>query len=106
MNTKLLSDLQEVNLSFLVLAQRMWQDNPVSAKAQLGLPDAVCERLAQLSSKEMVRLSNLPLALCSLRLSSDELWQILTDAETDPRVAALHGSILGYGSDRAERQAG
>ncbi|HEY1057455.1 flagellar transcriptional regulator FlhD [Limnobacter humi] len=93
---RMLNELRELNLNFLMLAQRMLNDNKVTAKAQLGLPDGVADTLMDMSTTDLMRLASTSLSLCTLRFDHEKLWALANDQSTDPRLTALHASILGF----------
>ncbi|HEX4916582.1 MAG TPA: flagellar transcriptional regulator FlhD [Limnobacter sp.] len=93
---KTLSDLRDLNLNFLLLAQKMLLDNRLTAKSQLGLSDAVADRLLAMGTTELLQLANSSMSLCTLRFDDAQLLTTATQAHSDPRIGGLHASILGF----------
>jgi flagellar transcriptional activator FlhD len=93
---RLLSDLKDMNLNFLMLAQKMLIENRVTAKAQLGISELVAEQILRMGMSEMLRLASTSQSLCMLRFDDEKLWQLAIDNEIDARVSGLHASILSF----------
>lgn len=86
----LLDDMRELNLSYLMLAQRMLREDYPVGLFRLGLSADVADALLKLSPPQLLRLSNLNMALGRLRLDSPEV------------VAALSGKdVMGGALQRA-----
>lgn len=93
---RLLSDLKDMNLNFLMLAQKMLVENRITAKAQLGISDQVADYLEQMGMADMLRLASSSQSLCTLRFGDEKIWQLAIDQEVDSRISGLHASILGF----------
>ncbi len=104
--SRLLGDLRDLNLNFLLLAQKMINECQVTAKAQLGISDQVATLLGAMSASDLMRLASTSLSLCTLRFEDPKLWELATDRDTDPRLTALHASILGFRTPNAQKLTG
>ncbi|TGV06585.1 flagellar transcriptional activator FlhD, partial [Alcaligenaceae bacterium 429] len=67
MENTLLSDIQEVNLSYLMLAQRLLRENFAAGMYRLGFDADVAETVLRLSPAQLVKLSASNTLLCAFR---------------------------------------
>lgn len=90
----LLSDIQEVNLSYLLLAQRLLRDNFAAGMYRLGFNDDVAETVLNLSPAQMMKLSASNTLLCAFRLNDYELLSTLTQDVLGGVLQQAHSTIL------------
>lgn len=57
--SELLKQIYDINLSYLLLAQRIINQEKVSAMFRLGIDEAMADALARLTLPEMVKLAGL-----------------------------------------------
>jgi len=93
-NASLLDDIREVNLSYLLLAQRMLHDDYASAMFRLGFDEEVASVLMQLSPAQLVKLASSSSVLCRFRLSDDKLLATLTQGGMGGALQQAHATIL------------
>jgi len=93
-NTSLLDDIREVNLSYLLLAQRMLHDDYASAMFRLGFNNEVAEVLMQLSPAQLVKLASSSSVLCQFRLNDEKLLTALTQGGMGGALQQAHATIL------------
>src|SRR5699024_11781214 len=74
----LLQDIHEINLSYLMLAQRLLRDDPASGMARLGINEDVAEILSSLSPAQLVRLASSTSVICGFRLNDYDMLNALT----------------------------
>lgn len=68
-DTTVLDDIRELNLSYLLLAQRLLRDNEAVGMLRLGLSKEVARLLKKLSLAQTVRLASGSEILCRFRLN-------------------------------------
>lgn len=102
-NNALLSDIQEVNLSYLLLAQRLLRDNFSSAMYRLGFTEDVAAIVLKLSPAQLVKLAASSSLVCGFRLNDFDMLSALTHDVLDGVLQQAHSSILL--SQRAVAQA-
>jgi flagellar transcriptional activator FlhD len=93
---------QEVNLSYLMLAQAIVRDDKAQALYRLGVEEPVAELLGQLSPQQLVRMASRNLMLCTLRFDDELIWGLLASDHQahegpEPNAAGLHASVLMAG---------
>ena len=97
---QILSEIREVNLSYLMLAQSLIRADREQALFRLGISEEAATMLATLSPAQVLKLASGNTLLCRMRINDDMVWGLLTNhgktsAATD--VARLHASILMAG---------
>lgn len=89
-----LSDIQEVNLSYLMLAQRLLRDNYAAGMYRLGLDADVADILLGLSPAQLVKLASTNTLICSFRLNDYELLSTLGQDVLGGVLQQAHSTIL------------
>ena len=89
-----LQSIHNVNLSYLLLAQRLIRDNKFLATFRLGLNDATIDILKDLSLPQLIKLSSTGQLICRLRLDNEDVIECLTkDARIDA-LQRIHTGII------------
>ncbi|WP_298053050.1 flagellar transcriptional regulator FlhD [uncultured Paenalcaligenes sp.] len=94
LDNSLLSDIQEVNLSYLLLAQRLLRENLAVGMYRLGFDEDVAETVLNLSPAQIVKLSASNTLLCAFRLNDYELLSTLTQNVLGGVLQQAHSTIL------------
>jgi flagellar transcriptional activator FlhD len=89
--------IREVNLSYLVLAQRMLREDRAIAMFRLGLSAEVADILVGLSLAQVVKLASSDHLLCAFRFNDGMLLSALTQPSKHIEVASAHAAILMAG---------
>jgi len=90
----LLSDIQEVNLSYLMLAQRLLRENFAAGMYRLGFDADVAETVLRLSPAQLVKLSACNTLICAFRLNDYDLLSTLTQDVLGGVLQQAHSTIL------------
>lgn len=93
-DNSLLKDIQEVNLSYLMLAQRLLRENFAAGMYRLGFEHDVAETILQLSPAQLVRLASSNSLICAFRLNDYELLTTLTQDVLGGVLQQAHSTIL------------
>jgi flagellar transcriptional activator FlhD len=75
----LTTEIRDMNLSFLLLAQAMIRSDKAQAPSRLGISKPVAELLAQVSGAQLQRLASRNLMLCTVRADEEMVWGLLAD---------------------------
>lgn len=99
---QLLAEIREANLTYLMLAQRLIQQDKAEAVFRLGLSEQSAELIGTLSPAQVLKLSSTNTLLCRFRADDDMVWNLLTSSHAPNRVGndttqRLHASILMAG---------
>lgn len=95
------NDIQEANLSYLMLAQNLIRHDKAEALFRLGLSAESAEMIAVLSPAQMIKIASSPMLLCRFRVDDDTVWSLLTNHRpskvSNDATTRLHASILMAG---------
>lgn len=86
--------VHNLNLSYLLLAQRLYESDPATAEFRLGMQEETMDYVSKLTLPQLIKLSESSQMLFQFRLDDLELLQRVTG---DSRVADLqqiHTGIL------------
>lgn len=93
-NNSSLSDIQEVNLSYLMLAQRLLRENYAAGMFRLGFNEDVAEIVMRLSPAQLVKLAGSSNLICRFRLNDYDLLSTLTQDVLGGILQQAHATIL------------
>ncbi|MBF6616509.1 flagellar transcriptional regulator FlhD [Pollutimonas thiosulfatoxidans] len=93
-DNSLLNDIQEVNLSYLMLAQRLLRENFAAGMYRLGFDSDVAEIVMRLSPAQLVKLSASNALVCKFRLNDYDLLSSLTQNVLGGVLQQAHSTIL------------
>lgn len=93
-DNSLLKDIQEVNLSYLMLAQRLLRENFAAGMYRLGFDTDVAEIVMRLSPAQLVKLSASNALVCKFRLNDYDLLSSLTQDVLGGVLQQAHSTIL------------
>lgn len=90
----LLEEVQELNMTFLMLAQRLIAEDRFAAIARMNITDEQCKVLENLSASDIISLSKHNQFLFSFDLHGDEIERSLsTGRGSNPMTKSAHLSI-------------
>jgi len=89
-----LSDIQEVNLSYLMLAQRLLRDNYSAGMYRLGFDSDVADIVLGLSPAQLVKLASTNTLICGFRLNDYQLLSTLGQDVLGGVLQQAHSTIL------------
>ncbi|MDO4232843.1 MAG: flagellar transcriptional regulator FlhD [Lautropia sp.] len=101
---RIMAEIREANLSYLILAQSLIRTDRVQALYRLGLSDELASLIDQLSPAQLLRIAQGNMLICRFRFDDSMLWNLLADhgAEAgeggqERSASRLHASILRSG---------
>lgn len=89
-----LGDIQEVNLSYLMLAQRLLRENYSAGMFRLGFNTDVADIVLRLSPAQLVKLAGSSSLICGFRLNDYDLLSSLTQDVLGGVLQQAHSTIL------------
>lgn len=92
--SELLKHVYDVNLSYLLLAQRLISDEKASAMFRLGIDEAMADTLTQLTLPQMVKLAETNQLICQFRFKESQSIECLTKASRVDDLQQIHTGIL------------
>lgn len=90
----LINEIAELNLTYLLLAQRMLNTDRPSAMFRLQIDDKMAELLTSLSASELAKLSRTNQLLCRFSYESAEQLRAVTRPARDQGLNGFHSSLL------------
>jgi flagellar transcriptional activator FlhD len=101
MNTeRMLEEIREANLTYLMLAQRLIREDRPQALYRLGLAEEVADMIGALSAGQILKIAASNLLMCALRFNDDLVWNLLSGHARDAReggASGMHAAILMAG---------
>ncbi|MFM7461932.1 MAG: flagellar transcriptional regulator FlhD, partial [Burkholderiales bacterium] len=70
-NQQLMQEIQETNMSYLMLAQHMLRDDKEQAMYRLGLSEETAEMMAQLTPSQVLKIAASNMLMCRFRFDDD-----------------------------------
>lgn len=100
---RLMTEIREANLSYLILAQRLIRTDRAQALYRLGVSEEVAEVLDTLTPSQLLKLAAASQLMCRLRFDDEMIWSLLTDhgrpgEAEEGNARRLHASILMAGN--------
>ncbi|WP_249226284.1 flagellar transcriptional regulator FlhD [Entomohabitans teleogrylli] len=92
--TELLKHIYDINLSWLLLAQRLISQDKASAMFRLGINDEMALTLSELTLPQMVKLAETNQLICQFRFSDRQTIQRLTQDSRVDDLQQVHTGIL------------
>jgi flagellar transcriptional activator FlhD len=93
-DSNLLDEIEELNLAYLLLAQRILHDDRTSAKFRLKVDDEMADLLLSLNARQLSRLSRSNQLLCHFGHENAEQLRHLTHNTRDQGLTQFHASLL------------
>lgn len=90
----LLKHIYDLNLSYLLLAQRLINQEKASAMFRLGIDEEMANALSQLTLPEMVKLAETNQLVCQFRFNDHAIINRLTQESRVDDLQQIHTGIL------------
>jgi flagellar transcriptional activator FlhD len=93
-STETLQSIQELNLSYLALAQRLLRDDRPTGMFRLGLSAEVADLISGLTLAQTVKLAACNQLLCFFRISDHQMLSVLATPAKHVDIAHTHAAVL------------
>ncbi|WJF92180.1 flagellar transcriptional regulator FlhD [Paraburkholderia bonniea] len=93
-SSETLDSIREINLSYVMLAQRMLREDKAVGMFRLGLSGELADLLAGLTLAQCVKLASSGQLLCFFRFTDHTMLAALTQATRHAEVTPTHAAIL------------
>lgn len=90
----MLAEIREVNLSYLLLAQRLLQEDYSGAMFRLGLSTEVADLVRRLSLSQTVKLASSSSLLCRFRFDEGTLLSAVRQDALGGVLQQVHATLL------------
>lgn len=92
--SEMLSEIKEVNLSYLLLAQRLLREDKAMGMFRMGITDQLADVLGNLSLAQTVKLAASNQLLCRFRFDDHTVLSSLADKGKSASLSHAHSAIL------------
>lgn len=92
--SEMLSEIKEVNLSYLLLTQRLLREDKAMGMFRMGITEELADVLASLSLAQTVKLAASSQLLCRFRFDDHTVLSSLTDKGKSGLLSHAHSAIL------------
>ena len=94
---RLLDEIRDANMTYLVLAQQMIRQDKPQALYRLGLSEEVATILETLTTGQILKIAATNMVMCKFRFDDQVVWDLLTSHSKDRGISSVHASILMAG---------
>ncbi|MEO6823387.1 MAG: flagellar transcriptional regulator FlhD [Nitrosospira sp.] len=100
--SELTTEIKELNLTYLMLAQQMVRTDKDMAIFRLGINMDTADILAVLTPGQILKLANSNMVLCRMRFDDSLVFGLLANYSKDKTMAQSHAAILLAGQPAQE----
>ena len=94
----LLDEIQDANLSYLILAQNMIRADRAESLLRLGLSEEVAEIVASLTPGQILKVAASSMLMCRFRFDDSVVWNLLlSHSKKKSQAQGMHAAILMAG---------
>jgi len=87
-------EIKEANLSYMMLAKQMINDDKASAVFRLGISEEMADLLSGLTPAQLLKMAGSNMLLCAFRFDERLLLNMVTDYNKDRMMSQSHATIL------------
>jgi len=91
------NEIRELNLSYLMLAQQMLQQDRPTAMFKLGVGEDIADIIVNLSPAQILRMASNDVMLCTFRFDDALLLNLMGNHGQESAAAKIHATILAAG---------
>lgn len=88
------SEIRELNLSYMLLAKQMLQEDRAAAMYRLGISREVADIVENLSAGQILKMAASNLLLCRFRLDDRVVLEMVTSQSRAAEMSPAHTAIL------------
>ncbi len=96
-SSRLLEEIREANLSYLLLAQQLIREDRPEALFRLGISEEVADVIASLTTAQVLRIASSNMLMCRFRFDDEVVWNLLTSHSKEKSISGMHAAILMAG---------
>jgi flagellar transcriptional activator FlhD len=103
-DSRWISEIRELNLSYLMLAQGMIRADKAHAMFCLGVSEEVADIIAELSPSQLLKIAAGNMLMCRFRFDDEMVWGLLAEhgrrntLGVEVNASRLHASIVMAGN--------
>jgi len=88
------SEIRELNIAYLMLAQKMLRCDRETAMFRLGIGKALADFIENLSAARLVKMADNPVLVPRFRFDDEQLARLMAGEGRDETASALHAAII------------
>lgn len=92
--TQLQENIRDINLTYLMLAQQMIQQDRPAAIFRLGISQDLVDVISGLTPAQIIKMAASNMLLCRFRFDEKLLLNMATDYSKDRMMSQAHAAIL------------
>lgn len=93
-NNDYTSEIRDVNLSYLMIAQQMIRQDRAEAIFRLGISGEIADLIAGMSNAQVLKLASCNMMLSRFRFNDTTILSALLNDKAGTAAAMVHASIL------------
>jgi flagellar transcriptional activator FlhD len=93
-SSDMLNEIRDVNLSYLLLAQRLLREDKAMGMFRMGISEQLADVLSSLSLSQTVKLAASAQLLCRFRFDDHAILTTLADKGKPDAVTQAHTAIV------------
>lgn len=95
MNTQdMMTEIRDINLSYLLLAQQMIKEDKASAVFRLGINREIADLIEGLTKVQILKLTSANTMLTRIRFDDEAILDLLTNSSKEQSLMQSHMAIL------------
>jgi flagellar transcriptional activator FlhD len=98
---KLLNEVRETNLAYMMLAKHMIREDKAEAAYRLGISEELADMIGSLSAGQIMKVAASNMLMCRFRFDDQIIWNLVTSHSKEHGMGNVHAAIL-MGSQVAE----
>jgi len=98
---QMMAEIQEVNLTYMMLAQQMLRKDKAAAIYRLGISQDVAGIVESLTPAQLLKMAASSMLLCRFRFDNSRIAELLTGHSKDRAMSQSHAAILMAGNPAA-----
>jgi flagellar transcriptional activator FlhD len=91
---KLLDEVRETNLAYLMLAKHMISEDKAEAAYRLGVSEELAEMIGSLSTGQILKIAASNMLMCRFRFDDQMIWNLVTSHSKEHGMGNVHAAIL------------
>ena len=88
------TEIKDANLSYMLLAQQMINEDKVSAIFRLGISEELADLIAGLSPAQIIKMSSSNMMLFRFRFDERLMLNMISDFNKDRMMSKAHATIM------------
>ncbi len=93
-SSRLMEEIREINLAYLLLAQQMVREDRAAAMFRLGIGEEMADMLAGLTPGQISKMAGSNMLLCRFRFDDSVILDMLSSYTKDRMLGTTHAAIL------------